>query len=139
VIDPRWRTVLQITPYLVLGTLVAFTLGVEWGAWRRLVPTLALCAAAGLLIVVLRDLPLRWRDHPATITVFMTGFIALNLLLVLRDSWFAFLTIATFSFAYSIVPWPWELLPVGATAVVAGLARAPASGTAAAAPSRQRP
>ncbi|HEY7042610.1 MAG TPA: sensor histidine kinase [Nocardioidaceae bacterium] len=121
--DPRWRTVLTVTPYLVLGMLAAFALGVEWGAWQQLVPTLVLCATVAAWILVLRDLALPWRDRPAAIAVFMAGLIALNLTLVLRDSWFGFLTVATFSFAYSIVPWPWKLLAVGATATVAGLAQ----------------
>ncbi|MFP3393470.1 hypothetical protein SB782_32315, partial [Brevibacillus sp. SIMBA_076] len=119
-IEPRWRTVLTVTPYLVLGVLVAFTLLLQWGQWALVVPTLLLCAAVGLLILVLRDLPWRRRDHPAVIAIFMTALIALNLVLVLRDSWFGFLTVATFSFAYSIVPWPWRLPAVGATAVAAG-------------------
>lgn len=122
--DPRWRTVLMVTPYVVLGMLVAFTLGVEWGDWQRLVPTLVLSGTVVVWILVLRDLSLSWRDRPAVVAGFMTGLIALNLVLVLRDSWFGFLTIATFSFAYSIVPWPGELLAVAATATVAGLAQA---------------
>lgn len=123
-IDPRWRTVLTVTPYVVLAVLVAFTLGVQWGEWAQLVPTLILCAVTAMWIIVWRRLPPTVREHPAAIAVFMTGLIALSLALVFRDSWFGFLTIAVFTFAYSIVPWPWELLAVGATAVVAGLAQA---------------
>lgn len=122
--DPRWRTALTLTPYLVLAVLVAFTLGVQWGEWGQLVPTLLLCAVTAAWIVVWQRLPAALQERPALVAVFMTGLIALNLALVFRDSWFGFLTIATFTFAYSIVPWPWELLAVGATAVVAGLAQA---------------
>lgn len=122
-IDPRWRTVLAVTPYVVLALLVAFTLGVGWGEWAQLAPTLVLCAAFAAWIIVWRRLPERLRRRPALIAVFMTGLIALNLALVVHESWFGFLTIATFTFAYSIVPWPWELLAVAATAVVAGLAQ----------------
>lgn len=123
VIDPRWRAVLTYAPYLVLAMLAAFALGTEWGAWGRLVPILVLCAAYGAWMLVLRSLPFRWRDTPASIAVFMTGAIALNLALVLLDGSFGFLTIATFTFAYSLVEWPWELLAVGGTAVVAGVAQ----------------
>jgi signal transduction histidine kinase len=121
--DSRWRSVLAIAPYVVLGLLVAFVVPVQWGQWSRLGPTLALCAAYGLWVLVMRTLPFRWRDRPAAIAVFLTGAIALNLLLVLREGTFGFLAIATFSFAYSLVDWPWELLPVAGTAVVAGLAQ----------------
>ncbi len=122
-IDPRWRTVVTVTPYVVLAVLVAFTLGVQWGDGAELVPTLILCAATAAWIVVWRRLQPSLRERPALIAVFMTGLIALNLALVFRDSWFGFLTIATFTFAYSIVPWPWQLLAVGATAVVAAVAQ----------------
>ncbi len=122
-IDPRWRTVLTVTPYLVLGMLVVFTAGVQWGDWARLGPTLLLCAAAGALIVVLRDIPSPWRGRTATAAVLMTGLVAINLVLVLRESWFGFLTVGTFTLAYTIVPWPWRLASVGATAVVSGLAQ----------------
>ena len=122
-LDPRWRIVLTVTPYVVLALLTAFTLGVEWGRWAQVLPTLALCVVAALWILVFRTLRWSWRDRPAAIAVFMTGFVLLNLVLVLRDSWFGFLTIATFMFAYSLVAWPWQLLAVGASATVAGLAQ----------------
>ncbi|WP_345764053.1 sensor histidine kinase [Diaminobutyricibacter sp. McL0608] len=121
-IHPRWRTVLTVVPYLVLAMLVVFSLLVGWGDWVRLVPELVLCAAYGLWVLGMRAL-LRRRESPAVVAVFMTGLIAINFMLVLFDSWFAFLTIATFTFAYSIVPWPWELLAVAATAVIAGIAQ----------------
>jgi signal transduction histidine kinase len=123
VIDPRWRTVLTVTPYIVLAVLVAFTLGVQWGDWAELAPTLTLSAVTAAWILTLHRLPARLRERPLVVTVFMTGLIVLNLVLVLQHSWFGFLTIATFTFAYTIVPWPWELLAVGATALVAGIAQ----------------
>ncbi|WP_431278213.1 sensor histidine kinase [Leifsonia poae] len=127
-VDPRWRTVLTVTPYLVLGLLAAFALGVGWGAWERVIPELILCAGYALLVMLFRDLQPPWTTRPSAIAVFLTGIIVINFALVMLDSWFAFLTIATFSIAYSIAEWPWELLPVGATAVVAGLAQASSLG-----------
>jgi signal transduction histidine kinase len=122
-VDPRWRTVLAVAPYLVLVTLVAFTTGIEWGDRARLVPELLLCAAYAAWMLVLRTLRLPWTDRPAAIAVFLAGAILLNLVLVLHDGWFGFLVIATFTFAYSLADWPWELPAVGATAVVAGIAQ----------------
>ncbi|MFF1571131.1 histidine kinase [Leifsonia sp. NPDC058292] len=122
-VDPRWRTVLTVTPYLVLGLLVAFALAARWGDWNRLVPEFVLCAGYAVSIVVFRDLRIAWRRPAAATAAFLTVVIALNLALVLLDSWFAFLTVATFTFAYSLTEWPWELLAVGATATVAGLAQ----------------
>lgn len=126
-VDPRWRVVLTVTPYTVLVLLIAYTVAVQWGQWSRMAPTIGLCLLYGVWIVVLRHLPFRWRDRPGAIAVFLAVLIALNLVLVLRDGYFGFLTIATFMFSYSLVEWPWELLPVGATAVVAGIAQSSGS------------
>ena len=122
-VDPRWGRVLAVAPYLVLGMLAAFAVGIEWGQWSRLIPELVLCAAFAVWILVFRTLRPAWADAPAAIAVFMAGLIGLNLALVLMEGWFGFLAIATFTFAYSIVPWPAELLAVGGAAVVAGLAQ----------------
>ncbi|MCU1413875.1 MAG: sensor histidine kinase [Microbacteriaceae bacterium] len=123
-VDPRWRTILTVAPYVVLGMLAAFTVWIEWGDTRHLALTLGLCAADVVWIVLFRHSPGAWRVHPAVIAVFMAGLVGLNLALVLLGSWFGFLAIATFTFAYSIVPWPGELFAVGATAIVAGIAQA---------------
>ncbi|MDM4763046.1 sensor histidine kinase [Galbitalea sp. SE-J8] len=122
-VDPRWRRVLAVVPYLVVGILAAFGVGFEWGQWTRLVPELVLCAVFAAWVLVFRTLRRPWADRPGAIAVFMTGLIGLNLALVLLDGWFGFLAIATFTFAYSVVPWPAELFAVGATAAVAGLAQ----------------
>jgi signal transduction histidine kinase len=123
VVDPRWRTVLTVTPYVVLGVLVAYTVIAQWGDTALLAPVLVLCGITAVWILLWRDLRLPGRDRPVPVAIFMIGMIVLNLLLVLEASWFGFLAIATFSFAYSIVAWPWELAAVGATAIVAGIAQ----------------
>src|SRR4051812_45715449 len=127
-VDRRWRTVLAGTPYLVLAAMAAFAIGMRWGDGSRAVLELALCAVYGVWVLVFRDLRFPWYYRPPAIAVLMTGVVVINLLLVQLDSWFAFLAIATFSMAYSLVRWPWELIAVGATAVVAGLAQASSSG-----------
>lgn len=114
---------MTVTPYVVLVVLIAHVLGADWGAWERLLPTLVLCLAAVLLIILLRDLPTPWRGRQAAVVALMAGMITLNLALVLQDSWFGFMTVVTFSFAYSLIEWPWQLLAVAATATVAGIAQ----------------
>jgi signal transduction histidine kinase len=123
VIDPRWRTALAVTTFLVLVTLVAFAVGIRWGDWTRLVPELVLCALYAGWVLTFRPFRVSWSGRPAVVAVFITGAILINLTLVLLDGWFGFLAIATFTFAYSLVPWPWEPVAVGATAVVAGIAQ----------------
>jgi signal transduction histidine kinase len=107
----------------VLGILIVYTLIAQWGQWSRVAPTLGLCLAFGAWIVVMRQLPFPWRDRPAAIAVFLTVLIVLNFVLVLRDGYFGFLTIASFMFSYSLARWPGELIPVAATATVAGIAQ----------------
>jgi signal transduction histidine kinase len=123
VVDGRWRIVQTVVPFLVIGTLAAFTLGIEWGR-PDLGVDLGLCAVAAVWVLLFRVVLMWWTEaHPAAIAVFVTVMIGLNLVLVLRQGWFGFLAIATFSFAYALVEWPWQLLAVGATAVVAGIAQ----------------
>jgi len=123
VVDPRWRTALAVSSFLVIGAIAAFTLGIRWGDWPRLVPELILCAIYAGWVLVFRPFRETWRSRPAVVGVFVSVAILLNLTLVLFDGWFGFLAIATFTFSYALVPWPWELAAVGATAVVAGLAQ----------------
>jgi signal transduction histidine kinase len=123
VVDPRWRTVLTVAPYVVLGALVAFVVGARWGEWTVLLPQLVLCGAFGAWFTLFRVVRLRWTQRPRAIAVFLAGAVLLNLALVLLDGTYGFLAVATFTFAYSLAEWPWELVAVGATAVVAGLAQ----------------
>lgn len=122
-IDPRWRTALAVTTFLVLVILVAFTVGSRWGDPARLIPELVLCAAYAGWVLAFRPFRASWSGRSGVIATFVAGAVVLNLALVLLDGWFGFLTIATFTFAFSLVPWPWEPVAVGATAVVAGLAQ----------------
>jgi signal transduction histidine kinase len=123
VVDPRWRTALAVTTFVLLVTLVAFTVGIRWGEWSHLIPELILCGMYAAWVLAFRPFGLRWSGRPAAVAVFVSGAILLNLALVLFDGWFGFLAIATFTFSFALVPWPWELAAVGATAIVAGTAQ----------------
>jgi signal transduction histidine kinase len=123
VVDPRWRTALAVTTFVILGALTAFTLGIRWGEWAHLIPELILCAVYAGWVLAFRPFRKTWSVRPTAVAVFVTGAILLNLTLVLFDGWFGFLAVVTFTFSYALVPWPWELAAVGATAVVAGIAQ----------------
>jgi signal transduction histidine kinase len=123
VVDPRWRTALAVTTFFVLASVAAFTLGIRWGDWGHLVPELILCAAYAAWVLAFRPFNAKWSGRGVVVAVFVSGAILVNLGLVLFDGWFGFLAIATFTFSYALVPWPWELAAVGATAVVAGIAQ----------------
>lgn len=122
-VDTPVLRVLAALPYAIVGTLTAFTLGSRWGSWPDLSIDIVLCVLVAVWMVAFRVFRLPWNVRPAVIAVFMTGMIVLTLLLVLRESWFGLLVIACFIYAYSIVIWPWQLLAVGAVAIVAGIAQ----------------
>jgi signal transduction histidine kinase len=126
VIHPHWRIVLTITPYAVLGMLALYSVVVARGGWADLTLTLVLCLIVAGWIFVFRDLPLtaRSRQHPVAVLVYLAGLNILTFVLVLRDGAFGFLTIACYMAAYVCVAWPARLVPVAATAVVAGVAQA---------------
>lgn len=122
-VDPRWRTALAVATSLVIGTVAAFTLGIRWADWPRLIPELILCAVYAGWVLAFRPFRVTWSGRPAVVALFVSVAVLLNLALVLFDGWFGFLAIVTFTFSYALVPWPWELAAVGATAVVAGIAQ----------------
>lgn len=122
-VNIRVLRVLVVLPYVVFCALTAFTVGNKWGAWPDLAIDLALCAAVAVWMLAFRTFRLPWTERPAVVAVFMAGMILLTLALVLRDSSFGLLVIGCFIYSYSMVPWPWELLAVGAVAIVAGIAQ----------------
>lgn len=122
-VNVRVLRVLAVLPYVVVGALIAFTLGSKWGQWPDAAIDLALCAAIVVWMLAFRTFRLPWTERPSVVAVFMTGMILLTLALVLRDSSFGLLVIGCFIYAYSMVAWPWELLAVGVVAVVAGIAQ----------------
>jgi signal transduction histidine kinase len=123
VVDPRWRTALAVTTSLLLTSLAAFAVGIHWGDAPRLALELGLCGAYAAWVVAFRPFRETWSARPTVVAVFVSGAILLNLALVLCDGWFGFLLIATFTFSFALVPWPWEVLAVGVTAIVAGIAQ----------------
>jgi signal transduction histidine kinase len=55
--------------------------------------------------------------------VFFTGLAAIMAALVIRDPWFGFFTPAGYTYAFSVLRWPWRLPGVAAVAVVAATAQ----------------
>jgi hypothetical protein len=65
-----------------------------------------------------------WRDRPRLMGVFLAGLLPIMFVLVIRDPWFGFFTPAGYFYAFSLLPWPWELAAVAGVAVTAGTAQA---------------
>jgi signal transduction histidine kinase len=117
--ERRMRPMVTVLPYAVLAALAALT------AVLRPEPLdLGLCAAAALWNLVLFTARPAWRERPAVVAVFLAGLNLFGLVMVLRDPWFGFYSIALYAFAFQVVGWPRELWFISAAGVVAGTAQA---------------
>jgi signal transduction histidine kinase len=130
----RWGAPVRATivQLVVLSALVPSTLSGRWGSVQT---NLLLCLAAAVWSLITLHPALRKR--PPVMAVFVAGVIAISAVLVIRDPWFGFYAYAGYSYSIALLPWPWQLAGVAATAVVAataqtaGLDRATPTGLAA--------
>ena len=112
---PARVAVLQL---VILGTVATSTLGGHWGSART---NLVLCLAAAVWGLV--AMHPSSRERPLIMAVFVAGLIAISFVLVIRDPWFGFYAYAGYSYSILLLPWPWQLAGVAATAAVAALAQ----------------
>jgi signal transduction histidine kinase len=63
-------------------------------------------------------------ERTTRMAVFLIGILVLTAVLIFRDPWFGVFTPAGYFYSFRLLPWPWLLLGVGATAVLAGSAQA---------------
>ncbi|MEV6850931.1 sensor histidine kinase [Actinoplanes sp. NPDC051411] len=117
--ERRLRPMVTVLPYAVLAALAAFT-----AVLRRDSLDLVLCAAAAVWNLALFTARPAWRDRPAVVAVFLTGLNLFGLVMVVRDPWFGFYSVALYAYAFQIVGWPRELYFIAAAGVVAGTAQA---------------
>jgi signal transduction histidine kinase len=122
--EPVWPLRLTVAPYVLLAFLTAVTILIKRDQPGSLTVDLVLCAVTGLWILGMFTLRPAWRTRPVPVAVFVTVFVLLMAVLVVRDPWFGFLTPAGYFYTFILLPWPAELLGVGAVAVVAGTAQA---------------
>ena len=64
-----------------------------------------------------------WRVRPRPMALFFTGLVVIMAVLVIRDPWFGFFAPAGYTYAFSVLRWPWRLAGVSAVAVVAATAQ----------------
>ncbi len=96
---------------VLLVALAPSALGGRWGsAGANLV--LCLAAAVWTLAALHPDL----RKRAPVMAVFVAGVIAISFVLVIRDPWFGFYAYAGYSYSIVLLPWPWQLSGVAATA-----------------------
>jgi signal transduction histidine kinase len=118
------RPVLYVGPYILLGVLTAFTVAQKHSHGGSLRIDLGLCALAALWMLWMFTLHPAWRVRPRVMAVFFTVFVAIMMILVLRDPWFGFLTPAGYVYAFGVLRWPWRLVGVAAVAVTAATGQA---------------
>ena len=119
-----WPVRLTVAPYVLLAFLTAITVLIKRSEPGSLVVDLVLCAATALWMYAMFTLRPTARERFGPMAVFITGFVLLMAVLVIRDPWFGFLTPAGYFYTFLLLPWPTRLAGVGAVAVVAGTAQA---------------
>jgi signal transduction histidine kinase len=117
--ERRLRPLVTVLPYALLAALAAVTAA---RGHNRL--DLVLCAAAALWTLGLFTARPAWRERPAVMALFLAGLDVFGLVMVLRDPWFGFYSVALYAYAYQIIGWPRELVFIAAAGVVAGTAQA---------------
>lgn len=122
--EQRLAPLATVVPYVVLGLLVAFTSVMKRSDGSSLLIDLAMCAAAAGWMLWMYTLHPAWRERPGVMAVFLAGLVAITAVLVVRDSWFGFFTVAGYLYAFRVLRWPWELIGIAAVAIVAGTAQA---------------
>jgi signal transduction histidine kinase len=118
-----WPVRVTVVPYALLAFLTAVTVLVRRTEPRAMLVDLALCAATALWMLVMFTLRPARRERFGPMVVFITGFVLILAVLVVRDSWFGFLTPAGYFYAFVLLPWPSRLAGVAAVALVAGMAQ----------------
>ncbi|MEI8406917.1 MULTISPECIES: sensor histidine kinase [unclassified Kribbella] len=119
-----WPVRLTVAPYVLLAFLSAVTVLIKRSEPRSLVVDLALCAGMAGWMLGMFTLRPDWRERPRVMAVFITGFVVLMAVLVIRDPWFGLLTPAGFFYTFILLPWPSRLAGVTAVAIVAATAQA---------------
>jgi signal transduction histidine kinase len=112
---PVRATIMQ---YVVLSALTASALSGYFGSVRT---NLLLCLVAAVWSLAALHPALRGRAP--VMAVFVAGVIAISFVLVIRDPWFGFYAYAGYVYSIVLLPWPWQLLGVAATAVVTATAQ----------------
>ncbi len=103
-----------IVQYVLLSALTIAALRGHWGSPQT---NLLLCLLAAVWTLMALHPALRKR--PSVMAVFVAGVVAISFVLVIRDPWFGFYAYAGYAYSVLLLPWPWQLPGVAATAVVA--------------------
>ncbi|MEU4410248.1 sensor histidine kinase [Streptosporangium sp. NPDC023963] len=114
----------NVVPYALLVLLVVILMIVEdWAGGSPLID-LGLCGLAAAWMLGMFTLRPGWWDRPRVMGVFIAGLLVITAVLVIRHPVFGLFTPAAYIYSFTVLRWPWRLLGVAATAVLAGTAQA---------------
>ena len=119
----RFLPLITVGPYVLLAILALFMVAARYTSGTSLLIDLALCGLAAAWMLWMFTLHPAWRVRPRPMALFFTGLVVIMAALVIRDPWFGFFTPAGYTFAFSVLRWPWRLAGVSAVAVVAATAQ----------------
>jgi signal transduction histidine kinase len=122
--EQRQKPMVTVVPYVLLAFLAALTIVYKRDQPGSLAIDLALCAAAAVWNLAFFTVHPPWRERRGIMGVFLAGLILFGLVMVIRNPWFGFYSIALYFYAFRIIGWPRELFFIAATALVAGTAQA---------------
>lgn len=122
--EQDWPPLVGAVPYALLAGLAVFTAVMHRFTGRSLMIDLVLCAVCAAWMLEMVTLHPAWRRRRPAMALFLAGFVAIWLTLVVRDPWFGCFAPAAYIYAFQVLPFPAELPGVAAVAVVAATAQA---------------
>jgi signal transduction histidine kinase len=121
--DRPWVLAFGGVAYGLLAVLAGLTLPWRTASTASLAVDVSLCAAFALWVLFMYSLHPTWRRRMPQVGIFVAGLLALTFALVIRDSWFGFLTLIPSSVSLKYLPWPWRLAGVSGVGFISAVSQ----------------
>ncbi len=121
--DRPWVLALGGVAYGLLAVLAGLTLPWRTASAASLAVDISLCAAFALWVLFMYSLHPTWRRSMPQVGIFVAGLLALTFALVIRDSWFGFLTLIPSTVSLKYLPWPWRLAGVSGVGFISAVSQ----------------
>jgi signal transduction histidine kinase len=118
-----WVLALGGVAYGLLAVLAGLTLPWRTASTASLAVDLSLCAAFALWVLFMYSLHPAWRRSMPQVGIFVAGLLALTFALVIRDSWFGFVTLIPSTVSLKYLPWPWRLAGVSGVGFISAVSQ----------------
>ena len=121
--DRPWVLAFGGVAYGLLAVLAGLTLPWRTAGTAALAVDVSLCAAFALWVLFMYSLHPAWRRRMPQVGIFVAGLLALTFALVIRDSWFGFLTLIPSTVSLKYLPWPWRLAGVSGVGFISAVSQ----------------